>query len=399
MILVEKHIINENHSYFNECDILCFKSKNIYNQGLYNVRQYYFENKKYLTLKENFHKIKYQESYKELPRKVSNQTIKLIDKNFKSFFSLLKNETIKNKIPHYLDKENGRYVTIFEKQALGLREFKKTGCIHLSQTNISVKTKITDFNLIKEVRIIPRGNHYVIEVVYERECKINNNTKIASVDPGLNNLATITFDSGSQPYIINGKPLKSINQYYNKGKAELQSILEKQYGRKTSKKIKKLTYKRNNKINDYLHKSSRILVNQLVSEHVGTIVLGKNIGQKQDSNIGKVNNQNFVGIPTFKFLDMIKYKCELEGINVIWQEESYTSKASFLNSDFIPTYGKDNPEYQFNGKRIKRGLYKTCDGKLINADVNGSYNILRKAIPNAFVNGIEDVAVHPVRLN
>jgi putative transposase len=140
-------------------------------------------------------------------------------------------------------------------------------------------------------------------------------------------------------------------------------------------------------------------VNQLVSEHVGTIVLGKNIGQKQDSNIGKVNNQNFVGIPTFRFLDMIKYKCELEGINVIWQEESYTSKASFLDNDFIPIYGKDNPEYSFNGKRIKRGLYKTNDGMLINADVNGSYNILRKAIPNAFANGIEGVAVHPIRLN
>jgi IS605 OrfB family transposase len=399
MILVEKHIINENHSFFNECDILCFKSKNVYNQGLYNVRQYYFENKKYLNYNNNFHVTKTQESYKELPRKISNQTLKLVDRNFKSFFSLLNNESVKNKIPHYLDKENGRYVTIFEKQALGLKEFKKTGCIHLSQTNIKIQTKILDFNIIKEVRIVPRGDHYIIEVVYEKECKINNNTRIAAVDPGLNNLATITFNDGKQPYIINGKPLKSINQYYNKEKAELQSILEKQYGRKTSKKIKKLTYKRNNKINDYLHKVSRILVNQLVSEHVGTIVLGKNIGQKQDSNIGKVNNQNFVGIPTFRFLDMIKYKCELEGINVIWQEESYTSKASFLNSDFIPIYGNNNEDHKFSGTRIKRGLYKTNDGKLINADVNGSYNILRKAIPNAFADGIEGVAVYPIRLN
>lgn len=398
MILVERHVINNKHSFFYECDNICFKSKNIYNQGLYNVKQYYFDNKKFLSLKDNYQIIKNQDSYKELPRKVSNQTIKLIDKNFKSFFSLLKNKTIINKIPHYLNKTTGRYVAIFEKQALGLKEFKKTGRIHLSQSNIKIKTKIIDFKIIKEVRIVPRGDYYVIEVVYEKECKKNNDIKISAIDPGLNNLATITFNTGSQPYVINGKPLKSINQYYNKQRAKLQSILEKQYNRKTSKNLRKLTNKRNNKINDFLHKTSRILVNQLVSEQVGTLVLGKNVGQKQDSNIGKVNNQNFVSIPTFRFLDMVKYKSELEGINVMWQEESYTSKASFLNLDYIPVYGKDN-QYEFNGRRISRGLYKTKEGILINADVNGSYNILRKAIPNVFTNGIEDVAVHPIRLN
>ena len=405
-MLVEKHIINKNHSFYNECDSLCLKSKNLYNQGLYNVRQHYFENKKYLNYVDNFHKSKSCESYKELPAKVSNQTLKLVDQNFKSFFSLLKKKNgggykEKIKIPQYLDKINGRCVIKYEKQALGLRHFKKTGNILLSKTDIKINTKINDWSLIKEVRIVPRNCFYVIEVVYERKEKNNNNTVIAAIDPGLNNLTTITFNNGITPLIINGKPLKSINQYYNKKRSKLQSELEKKQKSKKSKSIIKLINKRNNKVNDYLHKASRLLVNQLVSNSVKTLVMGKNIGQKQDINIGKRNNQNFVQIPIFKLLEMIKYKCELEGINVIIQEESYTSKASFLNMDTIPKYLKgDNKKHEFSGYRFNRGLYKIRGKKIfINADVNGSYNILRKAIPNAFVDGIEGFAVNPIKLN
>jgi IS605 OrfB family transposase len=401
MILVEKHIINNKHKFFKECDSLAFKSKNLYNQALYNIRQHYFENKKYLNYFENFHVTKKCESYKLLPAKVSNQTLKLVDQNFKSFFALLKIEGQFNKIPNYLDKENGRYLVKFEKQALGLRHFKKTSRILLSKTNIEIRTKIIDWDLIKEVRIVPRSNHYVIEVVYEKHEKILSKTNniIAAIDPGLNNLATLTFNNGITPIIINGKPLKSINQIYNKKKGEQQSILKKELNRFNSNNLVKLANKRNNKINDYLHRASRLLVNQLVSNHVSTLVIGKNTGQKQDINIGKVNNQNFTQIPIFRFLDMVAYKCKLEGIEVIWQEESYTSKASFIDLDNIPIHGKVTSKPIFSGKRIKRGLYKTSNGLLINADVNGSYNILRKAIPRAFSDGIEGLAVNPVLMN
>ena len=162
MYLVEKHIINKTHSCYNECDELCFKSKNIYNQGLYNVKQHYFNTKTYLNYNSNYHLTKTQECYSYLPAKVFCQILKLVDNNFKSFFSLLKNPSIKNRIPKYLDKEKGRYTTIYPKQAIELREFKKSGRLHLSKTNIYINTKIIDFNSLDMVRIIPRTNHYVI---------------------------------------------------------------------------------------------------------------------------------------------------------------------------------------------------------------------------------------------
>lgn len=391
MYLIEKHIINTKHSFYNECDSLCFQSKNIYNQALYNVRQHFFQTKQYLNYYSNYHVTKEQECYSYLPTKVFCQTVKMVDKNFKSFFTLLKNKTVKNKIPKYLDTVKGRYLTIFPKQAIGLKEFKKSGKIHLSQTNIYINTKISNFNNIKEVRIIPRLKQYVIEIVYfkqEKESKDKN--IIASIDLGLNNLATVTYNNGYCPQIINGRPLKSINQYYNKDNAYYRSKL--QGSQKTSKRISNLINKRNNKINDYLHKASRELVNQLVSKNIATLVIGKNVNLKQDINLGKVNNQNFVQLPIMQFAEMIKYKCELEGITVIYHEESYTSKCSFLDNEEICKHE------DYLGKRIKRGLFKTAQGRLINADVNGSYNIMKKAIPNAFANGIEGLGVNPVVL-
>lgn len=400
MYLTEKHIINKNHSFYNECDLLCFKSKNLYNQALYNVRQYFFENNKYLNYYKNFHITKQQESYIQLPRKVSNQTLKMVDRNFKSFFSLLK---LKNKnqykekikIPKYLDKINGRYIIIYEKQSLSFKEFKKTGNIKLSQSDILINTKIKDFESIKEVRIIPKNNHYVIEVIYkqqETQLKPDNN-KYLGIDLGINNLATCgSNDKGFKPFIINGRPLKNINHYYNKKLVYYKSKLEKENKLKTSERIKKLTNKRNNKINDYLHKSSKILVNQLVSNNINTLVIGNNKNWKQDINIGKRNNQNFVQIPHNTFINMLIYKCKLEGINVILQEESYTSKCSFIDNEKICKHDK------YVGKRIKRGLFKTLEGKLINADLNGSLNIIKKAIPNTFVDGIEGLAVNPIKL-
>ena len=391
MYLTEKHIIKRTHPFYNECDRLCFQSKNIYNQGLYNVRQHYFNTKTYLNYYGNYDLTKTQECYDYLPKKVFTQTLRHVDMVFKSFFALLKNKSVKNKIPKYLDNVNGRYVAIFTKQAISLKEFKKTGKLRLSQTGIYIPTKLTDFSSLKEVRIVPRMHHYVIEVVYQVKEKTHcDNGKYASIDLGLNNLATVVFNEGSKPLIVNGRPLKSINQYYNKKKAQYQSRLKG--NKRTSKRICTLTNKRNNKVTDYLHKVSRLLVNQLVSKNIGTLVIGKNSNMKQDINIGKVNNQNFVQLPIMRFADLMKYKCELEGIKVLFNEESYTSKCSFLDGEPICKHDK------YMGKRVKRGLFVSRSGIKINADVNGAYNIMIKAIPNAFANGIEGVGVHPMVL-
>ena len=394
MQLVEKHLIKKGHQFFDECNNLCFLSKNLYNSTLFNIRKHYFESKKYLNLKDSYHLIKNSTDYKNLPAKVSNQVIKLVDKNFKSFFSLLKNKEIKNRIPKYLDK-NGKFITIYEKGAISSKSFKKVGSIKLSKTNIEFHTKVNDFKSIDQVRIVPRLGYYVIEVVYtipDKQLKIDNK-KYGSIDIGLNNLATVTFNDGNKPLIFNGRPLKSINQYFNKKKSDIQSKLEKVNKVKKSKRINKLNLKRTNKINDYLHKTSKKLVNHLVSNGINTLIIGKNNNWKQDINIGRVNNQNFVQIPHYKFIEMLKYKCKIEGINVILQEESYTSKCSFLDNEDVKKH------QNYLGKRIKRGLFKTSTDKLINADVNGSYNIMKKAIPNLFKDGIEGLSVNPIKIN
>ncbi len=380
MKLVEQHIIKKNNIYYNELETACGLSKNLYNSALYAVRQHYFNTKKYLNVYENmnnFTKNK-QDDYIKLPTKVSQQTMMLVDKNFKSFFGALKSKRNgtndrKIKIPHYLDK-NSKYVLIYTNQAISGKELKK-GIIKLSKLNIKLKTNKTN---IKQVRIIPKNNHYVIEIIYEvkEQTLMLNNDRYCSIDLGINNLATIGSNVIA-PLIINGKPLKSINQYFNKQNAKLKSNIILKTNKKSSNKIKSLNQKRNNKIKDYLHKSSRLVINHLVNNSINTLVIGKNKEWKQEINIGKTNNQNFVQIPHSIFINMLKYKANLLGINVLIKEESYTSKCSFLDNEPI----KKHETYL--GKRIKRGLFKDSKGKLINADLNGALNILRKAVPNA----------------
>lgn len=399
MQLVQKHIINRNHSYFNECDNICFLSKNLYNSTLYNVRQHYFSTKEYL----NYNKINKiftdssQKDYIALPRKVSKQTQMLLDKNFKSFFKLLnKKQTSdfnkKIKTPNYLNPIKGRFITTYEKGAISLKELDGLGYIKLSGTEIKIYTDKTN---IKQVRIVPKCGYYVIEVIYEiadKEIKKNNN-RYCGIDLGVNNLATLTSNV-IKPLIINGKPLKSINQYYNKKKGELQSKLKEKF---SSEKIKRLGLKRNNKIEDYLHKSSNYIVNHLVSNNINTLIIGHNNEWKQDANMSKRNNQNFIGIPFNKLILMLQYKSAKKGISVIITEESYTSKASFINNDKLPVYKKgDDSDYKFSGYRESRGIYKIKNCNIrINADINGSYNIIRKVVPELQY-GIEDLSVNPV---
>lgn len=371
MILTERHIIKKTNPLYSELDNLCFLSKNLYNSALYTVRQYYFEDKKYLSwvnINNNFVKDK-QIDYYALPCKVSQQTLKMVDQNMKSFFNAIKAKKSKAKLPKYLDKVKGRFLVTYTNQSIGKKTLQN-GYIELSKTNIKIKTKVKD---VKQVRIVPQNNFIVVEVLYEVKPKPHDKSKemYCGIDFGLNNLMTCSFQNDS-PLIINGKPLKSINWHYNKEKSRLQSLLDGR--KKTSKRIQNITLKRNNRINDYLHKTTKIFVNYLVSKEINNVVIGYNKEWKQGINIGRVNNQNFVGIPYYKLLNMLTYKCEMEGISVIVTEESYTSKCSFLDDEDICKHE------EYYGKRIKRGLYKASDGRLINADVNGALNILKKVI-------------------
>lgn len=371
MILTERHIIKKSNPLYSELDTLCFLSKNLYNSALYAVRQFYFKNKKYINwinVNNQFVKDR-QIDYYALPCKVSQQTLKLVDQNMKSFFNTLKTKHSKPKLPKYLDKAKGRFVVTYTNQSISKKELQK-GYISLSKTNVRIKTKVDN---VQQVRIVPRNNIIVVEVLYKVDCKaINSSTKsYCGVDLGLNNLMTCIFPYG-KPLIVNGKPLKSINSYYNKKKSRLQSLLMN--GRKTSNRIRSLTLKRNNKVTDYLHKVSKMFVNYLVSKGITDVVIGYNKEWKQGINIGKVNNQNFVSIPYYQLLNMLTYKCELQGIALHVTEESYTSKCSFLDSEDVCKHDV------YMGKRIKRGLYRSSKGTLINADVNGALNILKKVV-------------------
>ena len=378
MQLVEQHIIKPSDSLYSELDNMCFLSKNLYNQALYRVRQHYFNTKKYLSYASNVNELTQlnQVDYIALPRKVSQWVVKQVDQNFKGFFGSLKSNKVNHKvhIPHYLDKQ-GRNVLTFTNQAISFKELKN-GLLKLSGCANTIKVLHTD---IQQVRVIPGSRKFIVEVIYNvEEPPLIENDNYVGIDLGLNNLMTVGSNTISS-FIINGRPLKSINQFYNKELSDLKSRQDICKSKKVnSSKIQRLTSKRNNKVKDYLHKASRILVNQLVSNNVSTVVIGHNKDWKQDINIGKRNNQNFVQIPYNTLIQMITYKARLEGIKVIQREESYTSKCSFLDSEQI---GKHE---EYVGKRIKRGLFKSKEGRLINADLNGALNILRKEIPNAF---------------
>lgn len=409
MQLVERHIINKNNSFFKELDCISFLSKNLYNKANYIIRQEFISTtrEKELGSRSKANWIRYNQiqkqlqnekdfDYTELPTKVSQHVLKLLDKNWVSFFRSIKDwnrnkskYTGKPKLPKYKDKKSGRNVLIYTIQAISEKQLKN-GFVLLSGTSVKIKTKQKD---IQQVRVIPKIGHYIIEIIYTKKEENYENldiNKIAGIDLGLNNLATVTSNINSlKPIIINGRPLKSINQYYNKKKAKLQSFV----GNKTSNKLIKLINKRNRNVENYLHKSSRLIVNHFIKNNIGKVVIGKNKQWKTEINIGKKSNQAFLNIPHAKFIQMIQYKCKLVGIEVFITEESYTSKCSFI--DFEALNKHDN----YLGKRKHRGLFISKNGTKINADCNGSGNIIRKEFPNVFTDGIEGVVVRPIRVN
>ncbi len=397
MQLVEQTIIHRGDSRYDVIDAAAFASKNLYNAALYEIRQAYIFGQVWLRYEEIYHRMKTHEAYKALPAKVSQQVLKLLDKNWKGFFEATKayekdpSQFLgRPKLPKYKHKTNGRNILVYTIQAMSKPALAR-GVIAPSGLPIKVPTKQTK---VDQVRIVSRTDCYVVEVIYEQEIQqaLTDPSWYASIDIGLNNLATLTSNKiGFLPRLVNGRPLKSVNQFYNKERARLQSLLpQKQF---TSRAIDRLTAKRNRRVASYLHTASRRIVDLLIQEHIGTLVIGKNDNWKQETNMGKRTNQNFVQIPHARFIDLLTYKCQLVGIQVILTEESYTSKCSFLDNEPI---GKHE---QYTGKRVKRGLFRAASGKRLNADVNGSYNILRKVVPDAFGQGDSGcLVVHPSSL-
>jgi putative transposase len=371
--LVEQHIYKPSSPDYAELDKVCFLSKNLYNATLYAARQGFFDNGKFRRYNEINKKFTdaSQADYRALPTKVSKLTQQLVDKAIVSYFGLLrayKNSTIQDKpgLPKYL-KKDGRQIVQYTEQAISV---VRKGFVRLSGTNVFIPTKQEN---VKFVRVVPcqTSKNITVEVGYEQDYEYATSGKTAAIDLGVNNLATLVFTNHA-PILYNGKPLKSINQYYNKQLAELKSKQDLSGNkRKTTNRIKRLHVKRNNKVKDYMHKATREITNQLVSNGVTTLIVGYNKGWKQDVNLGKKTNQNFVQLPFLMLLNMLIYKCALAGILVVPRNEAYTSKCSFLDDE--PIYKKT----KYMGYRQNRGLYKSYSGNKINADVNGGYNILK----------------------
>ena len=384
-----KHLSKEEYSILRE---LCHTAKNLANEAIYNVRQYYFTEGEYLKYEKNYALLKDSSNYKMLNSNMAQQILKEVDGSFKSFFGLLKlakkgKYAFKDcKLPHYLPKDG--FVTLvigfvrLNEDRLILpysQMYKKTH----KPVEIKIPPILTDKH-IKEIRIIPKSGarFFEIQYTYEAECiqrNLNKNNALA-LDLGVNNLVTAVSSEG-RSFIIDGRKLKSVNQWFNKENARLQGIKDRQGDkRRITNRQKILADKRNRQVNDYMSKTAKKIINYCIAHNIGTLVVGYNKTFQRNTDIGRQNNQNFVNIPYSKLRSKLECLCELNGIAFVKQEESYTSKASFWDKDVIPVYNADNPQkYHFSGKRIQRGLYKTSDGVLLNADVNGALNILRKS--------------------
>ena len=364
----------------------------------------------------------YSNPYRELCSKVSQQVLKNLFSDWNSFFEAIKSYrknpnvfTGPPKIPKY-KKKDGRIKVSYTNQAVKLKD----NILSFSGTAVTFYcNELPEDVKIQEVRIVPKGTTYDLEIIYNVTKELNTNldkNRCIAIDLGVSNLATLTNNIGLEPIIINGKKLKYINQLYNKELSKYNSLMPfyttKKYDKekgtyveekrqtKYSKRLRNITNKRNRRVKDYIHKASKIIVNYCLKNNIGTIIIGRNKDWQRNADIGKRNNQNFTSIPFSQLIELIKYKAEYFGIKVIEQEESYTSKASFIDNDIIPVFDEnDTGHHKFSGKRIKRGLYKTANGTLINADVNGSLNIMKK-FNNDLIKDIKiiDILKYPRKL-
>jgi transposase, IS605 orfB family len=404
---VEKHMIEKNHSHYDMFCEFTHQSKNLYNHANYLVRKEFTENNKWLRY-QDLDKILKRDidypDYKNMPTaQCAQQTLQLLEKNWKSFFVSIRDwSKNKNKysgrpkLPKYKSKE-GRFALILTnqqvKQTRSLLEFPKSfqcftikpRCVHLS-----------NFEKLNQVRVIPHNQSFCIEIVYSvsiDDNTLSDNGRYMSIDLGLDNLATVVTNTGLQPILVNGKGLKASNQYYNKQKAHYQSIAKQMNNKRYTNRLSRLTRKRNFKIEDALHKISKFIVDTALENKITMIVIGNNKNWKQSISLGRRTNQSFVSIPHQKLIEKIMYKAQTHGINVVLTEESYTSGTSFLDGE------QPKKEYYNNSRRKYRGLFVSNNRKRINADVNAAYQIMKKVFPNEFSDGTEGVVLHPVRVN
>jgi putative transposase len=431
--LTESYLLTADDPRWRALDRMAWLSKNIYNAANYLLRQAFFKDRK-VGVERNFEmrcwtkhldyaflyrevRKSYPQDYYSLPKRVANETVKLLIQDWTSYDKAHADWEIQPqkylgepRIPHYKKRADaGRCETTWEKEAIHKGAYRRNGLISLSGCSVLLQAgqhiykrirqveglaenaSINLYDYIVELRLVPRANDYELELVYAvkpAESKLEPSL-VAGIDLGVNNLMAITSNKADfQPLLVNGRPLKSLNQFFNKRRAQLQSQLPQ--GQYTSHALKRLQQTRNRRLKDYLHTVSKWVIETLLKHGISTLVIGRNLNWKQKIALGKANNQTFVNIPHSQLIEMLSYKAKLVSIKVIIIEESYTSKCSFLDGEF--------PEKRdvYAGHRLKRGLFRSNIGRFINADVNASYNIMRKAVPNVFTEGIEDAAVHPV---
>ena len=384
----ERQQITKDHIMYDTIKDYCIRSNNMYNFALYTVRQEFIGNNNYLNYYDTQKLLKDSEPYKHLMSQASQCVLQLIDRNFKSYFKAIK-DWKKNphkylgmpKLPKYRDK--GKPFTWFLKNN---QTYIKDGRLYFKlkcMNGYSFKTGVT--GRLIAVRFVPQNNYFTLEIIYEKEIedKTEYNDRIAAIDLGVNNFVTLTNNVGLQPIVINGRGIKSVNQYYNKQRAKMMSDLKKRNGLNWSNRLDALNKKRYNRVHNFMHNSSRFVVDYCKENNIDNLVIGLNKTWKQECSINGKATQNFTFIPYDKFIQQLEYKCQDEGIRISVVEESYTSGTSFLDNEepIKENYNKN--------RRIKRGLFKSNKGLLINSDVNGSMQIMKKVYPNAFSYGLE----------
>ena len=377
-----------------ELDNLFRISNNLYNQALYLFRQrldadgvwtWYNDMDK---LMKNVVNLEGECNYKLLPSVVSQQLLRVLDKNIKAYCKSIKEwkkhpEKYKGmpQMPHYR-KRGGMMSLTYTKSGTSI----KNGIIKLSRgTKIHIPQWEKYCEVLQswqQVRLIPNNRDIKVEIIYEQEIKQADvsKDKCAAIDLGLDNLATMVTDEGC--VIFSGKYLKSYNQYFNKTLSHLRSIKDKQGIKRSTRRIIRMYDKRDRYFEDAFHKVSRQIVNILVAKKIGRLVVGYNVGWKQRTNMGKRINQKFVQMPFARLTAYLRYKCEMVGIDFVEHEESYTSKCDALALEPIGKHEK------YLGRRTKRGLFRSSTGKLINADQNGALNIMRKVVGDSYVSRI-----------
>jgi putative transposase len=406
-------VIKFSNEYYPLFDEFCFKAKNLYNAALYRIRQAYFGHDTPLSYNNLDKALKQGQNidYANMPLASSAQwTLQAAFKNWKSFWesgkAYAKNPdkfSGKPHMPKYLHKTNGRSILYLTNQNVKVKE----GLLHFPKcfNGFTIPTDLSG-NTIKQMRIVPKNRHFVIEVVYEipDEPIEPDNMRYIGVDLGLDNFAAVVSNDGSEPVLINGKGLKSLNKHWNKQIAHLREVETAMNGYWVETKTGKtkvsnqtrlqvaLTNNRNNRVSDFCHKASKAVVDLALIRGCNTIIVGKNDGWKQSSEMNRQVNQSFIQIPHAVFIAMLKYKCQKQGLNIEITEEAHTSKTSWLDDE--------TPQHHdsYLGKRVKRGLFKSANNTLLNADVNGALQIIKKVFPNAKTNGIWAYG-QPLRVN